>query len=458
MNSNKKLNEGIRIAKEGIEECWDDMEGQGMTPEQGEQMSVTISMPGKNISVTTNSADEIGNILRLAGINVGAEPTPAVPAEMPGMQTAPSSEEEPIVFVGAQSMADSGNKQGQESPFTENPGNSGGENNSGGNSGDGDSGEEKTDEATQTPKPWTDSQGKEHPGTAVKGDRYGNQSNSGEEKEEVKEADVDMSGFEFPENGRYGYSERGGNASYGSHGQFNANGLMVIDKETGKVVHHDDFTYFDEEPSQEDLEYWFNEPVTSNEAKKPDADGDGVPDWADKHPGEDDADFKESADILRLAGVTNEAQSAAQKAAFKAMIAKKNGGSNSGKENSGKEKEEEVEESTTETPATNSVVGQGVYEGEDEAVRILALSGIEESKLMNSPAGTSMDEPTVYDKLPSKVGQGAGHKDYGQNRANNQGENPMGMHTSDVDSVEEAFQTAMGEYRKFVSENIQKKK
>jgi hypothetical protein len=27
-----------------------------------------------------------------------------------------------------------------------------------------------------------------------------------------------------------------------------------------------------------------------------------------------------------------------------------------------------------------------------------------------------------------------------------------------VDSVEEAFQTAMGEYRKFVSENIQKKK
>lgn len=28
--------------------------------------------------------------------------------------------------------------------------------------------------------------------------------------------------------------------------------------------------------------------------KKPDADGDGVPDWADKHPGEDDADFKKA--------------------------------------------------------------------------------------------------------------------------------------------------------------------
>ena len=72
MKQSKKLNEGIRIAKEGIEECWDDMGGQDMTTgEQGEQMSVTISMPGKNISVTTDSADEIGNILRLAGITMG---------------------------------------------------------------------------------------------------------------------------------------------------------------------------------------------------------------------------------------------------------------------------------------------------------------------------------------------------------------------------------------------------
>jgi hypothetical protein len=29
-----------------------------------------------------------------------------------------------------------------------------------------------------------------------------------------------------------------------------------------------------------------------NKNKKPDADGDGVPDWADKHPGKDDADFE----------------------------------------------------------------------------------------------------------------------------------------------------------------------
>lgn len=31
-----------------------------------------------------------------------------------------------------------------------------------------------------------------------------------------------------------------------------------------------------------------------NKKKKPDADGDGVPDWADKHPGKNDADFKKA--------------------------------------------------------------------------------------------------------------------------------------------------------------------
>ena len=70
-----------------------------------------------------------------------------------------------------------------------------------------------------------------------------------------------------------------------------------------------------------------------------------------------------------------------------------------------------------------------------------------------------MPEPKTFDGLPSKIGGGAGHKDYGQNRANNQGENPMGMHTPDVDkSVDESFAAAMGEYRKFVAENIARKK
>jgi hypothetical protein len=304
---NKSVNEGIRVAKEGIEECWDDMGGQEMTQDNNEQMSVTISMPGKNISVTTDSAEEIGSILRLAGINVGGisgdvdgdgdHDMNDHRAELQGGEEAAPE----VVFVGAQGMGDSGNDVGQESPLTTNAGNSGG------NSGDGDSGEE-TKEATQTPSSWTDSQGNKHPATKVQGDRYGNQENSGKEKEEEVE-----------------------------------------------------------------------------EAKKPDADGDGVPDWADKKEGEDD----------------NEAK--------------------------------------------------------NESARILALAGVAESKLMNSPAGTSMDEPKEYDSLPSRNGLGGGNKDYGINRADGQGENPMGMHTEDT-SVEEAFANAMGEYRKFVAENISRKK
>jgi hypothetical protein len=378
MNKTKQLNEGIRVAKEGIEECWDDMGGQNMTQGNGEQMSVTISMPGKNISVTTDSADEIGNILRLAGITIGAEAQgmePEVPAELPA-----AADEQDIVYVGAQSMGQSG--AGEESPLTDNPGiegnsgdsgNSGGEGHSGGNSGDGDSGEEseETDEATQTPSNWTDKQGNSHPATRVQGDRYGN------DQEQQDDSNTNM------------YK---------------------------------------------------------------------------KTPVPDEEEVDESSEILRLAGVTNEAQSAAQKAAFKAMIDKKNGGKSESKDDNKKpdadgdgvpdwadKDDKEVKENA---PAdSGSIFGQGVY----EANRILELSGIEESRLMNAPDGTSMPEPKEY-TIANKIGKGAGHKDYGQNRANNQGENPMGMHTADIDNVEEAFQSAMGEYRKFVAENIARKK
>ena len=101
------------------------------------------------------------------------------------------------------------------------------------------------------------------------------------------------------------------------------------------------------------------------------------------------------------------------------------------------------------------------YQGSEVDVndinRLLKLSGmgeLDESKLANAPAGTSMDEPTEFDKLPSEVGKGAGNSDY-INRADGQGENPMGMHSSDV---EESFNTALGEYRKFVAEGIMGKK
>ena len=121
---------------------------------------------------------------------------------------------------------------------------------------------------------------------------------------------------------------------------------------------------------------------------------------------------------------------------------------------------DDAEEVKEEAPATDSVFGQGVYEGDsyaDELGRIMKLSGFAESKLMNSPAGTSMDEPKEFDKLPSGKGDGAGHKEFGANRANGQGENPMGESAVE-ESLEQKFQTAMGEYRKFVAENISRKK
>lgn len=364
--SNKQLNEGIRGAKEGVAECWGDSAQAG----QGEQMSVTISMPGKNISVTSDSVDEIANILKLAGINVGGtsaeEPTVAIAVEPGGMGgEAPEAELPPM---GAQTM---GQEPQPEPEQAEEP---------------------EMEEATQTPTTWTDKQGNSHPATRVQGDRYGNQPE--EEKEKEKEVD---------------------------------------------------------------------------EAKKPDADNDGVPDWADKHPGEDDEDFNESARILALAGVT-EAQSAAQKAAFKAMIDKKNGKSDDAgsdaSDDAGSDAsddmandEEKVEETAEEVSTSNSIYGQGVYEGEQESARILKLAGVNE--WANSPEGKANDKGTVEAKLPSNVGKGGGNSQFGQNRANGQGENPMSpsntANTATID-VEEAFEIAMGEYRKFVSESIASKK
>ena len=386
MKTNKQINEGIRIAKEGIEECWDDMGGQTMTQGNGEQMSVTISMPGKNISVTTDSAEEIGSILRLAGINVGGGSS-GVPGDVDGDGDhdiadhaaelgASQGDAEQVLYVGA------GNPE---------------------------SGPE------EMPEP-----------------------NDHEDDEEQTEAIGDTStthkGGTVTQTAT-GLKHQAGSGSYG--------GSDKEEEDTPASMYKQSAI-----PDKE-----------VEESKKPDDDGDGVPNWADKHEGEDDQDFKESARILQLAGVTNEAQSAAQKAAFKAMIDKKNGKSDdAGSDASDDNDEEKVDEATDEVPTSNSnIYGQGVYEGQEEYSRILELAGLDEARLMNAPDGTSMPEPKEY-TIDNKVGKAAGHKDYGQNRANGQGENPMGMHTADIDSVEEAFQSAMGEYRKFVAENITRKK
>ncbi len=401
---NESVNEGIRVAKEGIEECWDDMGGQEMTQDgNGEQMSVTISMPGKNISVTTDSAEEIGSILRLAGINVDGV-APEAPAVEP---TAPESD---VVYVGAQTTP------------TGVPGDVDGD-------GDHDMADhkaeddaEETKEATQTPSKWTDSQGNTHPATKVQGDRYGSQA------KDSAEDDTDDMGND----------------------------------------------------RDEDVK----------EAKKPDADGDGVPDWADKKEGEDDNEAKnESAEILRLAGLTNEAEATShdyidyvnakgdlppddlidqpgvewdpESGIISVRNATSLANTHRAIEQAGWQKHALAARRNPAGATQNKYAGDTAYqlESTDEAARILALAGVAEGKLMNSPAGTSMDEPKEFDRLPSHKGTAAGNKDYGLNRANGQGENPMSTHTTDVDeSVEQAFEKAMGEYRKFVAENISRKK
>jgi len=466
MKQVKKLNEGIRVAKEGIEECWDDMEGQGMTPGQGEQMSVTISMPGKNISVTTDSAEEIGSILRLAGISVGAEPTPAVPAEMPGMQTAPSSEEEPVVFVGAQSMGNSGD------------GDNSGEFGDGDNSGH--SGEEPEVE-----------EGNEFSGALAKA------KSEHKDKFEVdgKEYDVDEAA------GDVSRTSKGGTVTQTATGQVHKAGPGNYG---GSEEDHEDDTpvpagAVPEKEEEEEVKEsgYVNEAsgimISGKEVDRASLQVDGVdsrdyPDFSDAYisqasfvDGTDLSDdemdelndqhgelanelafdsLHESTRILELAGVTNEAQSAAQKAAFKAMIDKKNGKSEDKVEDTNEaDDEEKVEEATEEAPASNNVYGQGVYEGQQEYSRILELAGLNE--WANSPQGKADEKGTVTSKLPSNVGQGGGNSQFGQNRANGQGENPMGMSNTANDSaieVEEAFKNAMGEYRKFVSEAIANKK
>lgn len=413
MKQTKKLSEGIRIAKEGIEECWDDMGGQEMTTgEQGEQMSVTISMPGKNISVTTDSADEIGNILRLAGITLGGDATMGdVDGDGDHDITDHAAEvgtsEPEVMYVGATPSAGAEEVQSDDS---------------------------------------------EEAAIAASSEEAGEEEES---EEEPKEAVGDKS-----------YTSKGG---------------TVTQTQTGLTHQAGSGTYGgtetdDEEKARKDAEQKLAKkdlPETSDPEGQAQLDRyhELIAQGMDPDQAEEEAyqnEVSESARILQLAGVTNEAQSAAQKAAFKAMIAKKNGGKSADKSDSKDDnkkpdedgdgvpdwadKDKEVKE---EAPATNSMFGQGVYE--TSYARILELAGVAESKLMNSPAGTSMSEPKVFDKLPSADGQGAGHKDYGQNRANNQGENPMGLRTPDI-SVEEAFQNAMSDYRKFVAENIAKAK
>jgi len=109
--------------------------------------------------------------------------------------------------------------------------------------------EKKVDEATKTAKPWKDSSGKEHPGTAVKGDKY-----TGKEAEKEEKSDKKSKKDESVEP------------------EFKSKFMKMVEAKKEEA----DKKKADAKKKKMD------------EAKKPDEDGDGVPDWADEKPGEDD--------------------------------------------------------------------------------------------------------------------------------------------------------------------------
>lgn len=325
----KDLAEGIRITKEGVEECWGEMQAPAAPVAAEGPMTVSISMPNKQISVTTDSADEVMNLLKLAGIAVGGAETPSAEPAQP--------EAEPEMVGAPMTMVIGG-----ESPAAE----------EGGEEEKGEDDEEKKEESVEHDEPAVDENAYTLAAAAA--------------------ARAGKTEFEFPE----------------------GSGKMHPVKMKKDTAHE------------------IGEGEEVDEAQDPFAYArDMAKDYYSKDENKPGQVSQSNTSFLDKA-----------KAGYK-MAQQMN-----------KELEKE-----------------GVEEGMEEAARILALAGLDEGKLANSPAGTSMDEPMEADRLPSTPGDGSGHPDFGANRANNQGENPMGVHSADV---EESFNMAMGEYRKFVAENI----
>ena len=569
MKTNNKLNEGIRLAKEGIEECWDDMEGQEMTSDgNGEQMSVTISMPGKNISVTTDSADEIGNILRLAGITLGGEaPMGDVDGDGDHDITDHAAEigatEPEVMYVGANSgemsnsgdvadMSNSGEDEQEEKIADEAVGDTS-RTSKGGTvtqtptgqvhkAGPGNYGGSEEDHEDDTPVPAGAVPEKEEEDEEVKESGYVNEASgimiSGKE---VDRASLQVDGVDsrdYPDFSDAYISQ----ASFTDGTDLSEDEMDELNDQHGELVNELAFDSLHESSGESarilQLAGVTNEAQSAaqkaafakmiaakggkksddkaekkDDNKKPDDDGDGIPDWADK-----DKEVKEDAPANNIYGQgvyegktpkqywNRDSQSIGPTpdAGLRyadpdedgvhypdyANTKDKNSRKFRVKDDDGVEttdsryrvdpktkklklqhrisiEKESVnqgvaalakagKEGKEDAPA-NNIYGQGVYEGQQEYSRILALAGIAESKLANSPEGTSMPEPKLFDNLPSARGEAAGRKDFGANRASGQGENPMGDGTHTV-TVEEQFETAMGEYRKFVSENIARKK
>jgi hypothetical protein len=61
--------------------------------------------------------------------------------------------------------------------------------------------------------------------------------------------------FDFPEDGDLGYTLGGGGVEYGNGHQ--TEGLVIVSRGSSSIAFIPDFTYFDDEPTQEDLEFLF---------------------------------------------------------------------------------------------------------------------------------------------------------------------------------------------------------
>jgi hypothetical protein len=145
----------------------------------------------------------------------------------------------------------------------------------------------------------------------------------GEASEEVVQSKGHPEGFEFPQDGRYGYAMGGGQGSYGGMGQFRSEGLSVYDKVSRKTVSIPDFTYMDEEPTQAMLKDIFHNPegepldeeMDEAEENKEECECDTLgqkecPIHADDEPknhythkGTNEKVDESTADILKLAGL-----------------------------------------------------------------------------------------------------------------------------------------------------------
>ena len=415
------VDESIRITKEGVEECWGDMAAPAAPAQAGETMTVNISMPNKNISVTTDSVDEIMNVLKLAGIAVGTtEPAVAEP-EAPAADAEPAMVGAPVAPVANTPTGIAGDVDGdgdhdKADHDAEEPA---------------DDKEEKDDKAImgakESAKPdyndvdkdgnekesWEDAEKDKQNESLSQHDEINYRLNA---NREPTQQELDLPGVQYdPDTGMIAVKNATSLAN--THRALQKAGWEQYTRNKGQASagHAGDSAYQNESLSQHDeINYRLN---SNREPTQQELDLPGV-------------QYDPQSGLIAVKNATSLANThrALQKAGWEQYTRNKG-------------------------QASAGHAGDSAYQLENQ--RILQLAGLGETKLANSPACTSMDEPTEFDSLPSEKGTGAGKPDYGTRQSNMGGENPMALHSLDM---EESFQQAMGEYRKFVAENISNKK